>query len=119
MTVGLVVTIVLVALAAGAGATLRFLVGARLNREFPVGTLVVNLAASFALGIIVAADDPIPTILGVGALGALSTWATVANEAAAMSRDGKGALALGYLGLTVTTGVLAAWFGLKLGPLIF
>jgi CrcB protein len=80
---------------------------------------LVNLVASFALGMIVAAADPWPTIVGIGALGALSTWSTVANEAAAMSREDRGAMALAYLGLTVSSGVLAAWFGLQLGPVVF
>ncbi len=113
------VIIVLTAIAAAAGAALRFVVGGYLNHEFPVGTLAVNLVASFLLGLVVSAADPIPTIVGIGALGALSTWSTAATEAAEMARTDRAALGLTYLGLTVSSGVLLAWFGLQLGPAIF
>jgi CrcB protein len=115
MTIDVALTVAGFVLAAGAGAGIRFLVGRQLNGEFPLGTLVVNLVASAALGVIAAAEDPLPVILGVGALGALSTWSTAANEAAEMARDDNGRLGLAYLGLTVSSGVLAAWFGLKIG----
>ncbi len=120
MTLELVVTVALFAVAAAAGSALRFVVGRRLeNDDFPVATLTVNIVASFALGMITGADDPLPTVVGIGAIGALSTWSTAANEVAEMSRDGKGALAGAYLALSVSTCVLAAWFGLRLGPAVF
>lgn len=119
MTVELALTIAAFAVAAAVGTGVRFLVAGYLNGEFPLGTLAVNLAASLLLGVIVAADDPLPVIVGVGALGALSTWSTAANEAAVMARNRNGLLGLSYLGLTVSSGVLAAWFGLKIGALIF
>lgn len=109
----------LVALAAGFGAILRYAAAYRLNEDFPVGTLVVNLAASFLLGLIGAAEDPIPVVVGIGALGAMSTWSTAAAETAGMAREGDGLLAAGYVALTVTSGILAAWFGLRLGPVLF
>ncbi len=113
------VVIALTVIAAAGGAAIRFVVSNYLNHDFPVGTLAVNLAASFLLGLIVSADDPIPTIVGVGALGALSTWATAATEAAEMARSDQATLGLTYIGLTVSSGVLLAWFGLQLGPAIF
>ncbi len=119
MTATPVVLALVFALAAAGGAAVRYLIAGYLNNEFPIGTLAVNVVASLALGVIVAADDPVRTVVGIGAVGALSTWAAAANEAAVMSRSGNGLLALAYLGLTVSTGVLAAWFGLKLGPVVF
>lgn len=108
-----------VAVAAACGALLRFAVGRWLNGELPYGTLAVNVVASLALGVISAADDPFPVIVGIGGLGALSTWSTAANEVASLARDGQGSLAAGHLGLTVSTGVLAAWVGLQIGALVF
>lgn len=113
-----VVLVLLFSLAAAAGAAARFLITNYLNGDFPLGTLTVNIAASFAIGIVVSLDDPMPTIVGIGALGALSTWSVTATEVAEMSRSGRAGLGLGYLGLTVSSGVLAAWFGLKLGQLL-
>ena len=107
--------VVLVALAAAVGATIRFVVGDQLNRGFPTGTLAVNLVASAALGLLASGPEALRVVVGVGALGALSTWSTAANEAATMSREGNGALGLGYLALTVSSGILTAWFGLRLG----
>ena len=110
---------VLVAVAAAAGAILRYLAGRALNDAFPTGTLLVNLVASLALGVVTAAPDPAPLVVGVGLLGALSTWSTAAAETAAMARRGEGALAAGYVGLTATGGIVAAWFGLRLGTALF
>jgi len=118
MSIEDVAVFVLVVVAAAIGSLLRYLVAARLNREFPTGTLAANVAASAAVGFVVAAGDPMPTIIGIGGLGALSTWSATANEAAAMSREGHGRLGLAYLGLTVSTGILAAWFGLKVGAAV-
>ena len=110
---------VLFVLAAGLGAVVRFVLADRLNRDFPVGTLAANLAASAALGLAVSAPDAVATVLGIGALGSLSTWSTAANEAAAYSREDHGALGLGYLALLVSSGILAAWIGLRLGVALF
>ena len=114
-----VVVGVLLFLAAAVGAALRFLAGRQLNGAFPTGTFVVNMVASLALGIITAAPEPLPAIVGIGLLGALSTWSTAAVEAAALARSGEGAMAAGYVGLTVTGGIVAAWVGLTLGSDLF
>lgn len=103
--------------AAGLGAVVRFLVGLLLNNDFPIGTLAVNLLASFSLGLLVGADidDTMSIIVGVGALGAMSTWSAAANEVAVLARKNEGAMALAYLALSVLSGVAFAWFGLRLG----
>lgn len=119
MSFGDVVVAVLVALTAGLGAVVRFVLADRLNRNLPIGTLTVNLVASAGLGLVTSAPGAAATVIGVGALGALSTWSNAANEAAAMSREGHGSLGLGYLTLSVSSGILAAWFGLRLGTALF
>ncbi|MEM7339236.1 MAG: CrcB family protein [Actinomycetota bacterium] len=101
-----------VALAA-AGSCLRFLVGRYVNGDFPWGTLTVNITAAFALGLLHDADPVVQTVVGIGALGAFSTWSTVANEVAELGRDGLGAQAVLYLMATTTIGVVAAWVGLQ------
>ena len=106
--------------AAALGTAVRFLTSLLLNNDFPVGTLLVNLLASTLLGLLVGADvgESMSLVVGVGALGALSTWSAVANEAAVMARRDDGALALAYLALTVLSGVMFAWFGLRLGRVL-
>jgi CrcB protein len=106
--------------AAALGAVVRFLTALVLNNDFPVGTLAVNLLASFLLGLVVGAEvgESMGLIVGAGALGALSTWSAAANEAAIMARRNEGYLAIAYIALTVLSGVTFAWFGLRLGAVI-
>lgn len=107
-------TIILVALAAAAGASLRYTLSRWFNGVFPYGTLLANLLASFAIGYGTQLDTMAATVVGIGALGALSTWATVANEAAEMARDRQGLQALLYVWATTASGIVAAWVGLQL-----
>jgi CrcB protein len=106
--------------AAALGAAVRYLSGLILNNDFPLGTLSVNLLASFLLGLLMGADvgDHMGLVVGTGALGALSTWSAAANEAAVMARRNEGYLALAYIGLTVLSGVTFAWFGIRLGAVM-
>ena len=73
-------TVVGLAVAAAAGAIVRF-------RLSPFGwraTLAVNLAGSFLLGLLVAArggSSDVVTVLGTGFCGALTTFGTFALEA--------------------------------------
>lgn len=105
-------------LAAGVGAGVRFVVSRFLNDHVPTGTLIVNMVASFFLGVIASLDEPLTVVLGIGLLGAMSTWSAVANEAAALARNSEGWLAITYLALTCSSGILLAWFGLKVGALV-
>ena len=113
-TIGLLLAFIV---AAAAGAVARFAVGVVLNRHFPWGTLAVNLLASLVVGLATTADlgRTATVIIGVGAMGALSTWSTVANEAAVMARNDEGRMALAYLTLTVLSGIVMAWIGLQIG----
>ncbi|MEM8923550.1 MAG: CrcB family protein [Actinomycetota bacterium] len=99
--------------AAMVGAMVRFGLATRFNGTFPTGTLLTNLAASFALGAVTGLDDAANTIVGIGLLGALSTWSTVANEAAEMARDRQGLQATLYVWATTSSGIVAAWLGLQ------
>jgi CrcB protein len=106
--------------AAAVGAVARYGVGLILNRVFPWGTLVVNLVASLVMGLATGADWGRATtiVVGTGMLGALSTWSTVADEAAVMARSNEGHMALAYLALTVLSGVVMAWIGLRIGAML-
>jgi CrcB protein len=79
-------TLALVMLGGAAGAVLRHLVDRLLpgSHRIPVATLAVNVAGSFALGMLSAAGDALPRalllLLGVGFCGALTTWSTFAFQ---------------------------------------
>jgi fluoride exporter len=88
----------LVALAAGAGAVLRYLVDQvvqhRARGEFPYGTLVVNLSGSMLLGVTTGLAlhhglPPTPTlVIGTGFLGGYTTLSTWAWETLALAETG-------------------------------
>lgn len=85
----------LVALGAAAGAPLRYLVGLWLDRRLHWGTLAVNLAGSFVLGLLVGAavEGRWLALLGVGFCGGLTTYSAFAVQSvqAAQERLGRGA----------------------------
>lgn len=107
-------TVALVIIAAAIGASVRYTLGRWFNGVFPYGTLTANMAASLAAGLLTQVDGLAPTVVGIGALGALSTWSTVANEAAEMARDRQGLQALLYVWATTSSGIVAAWTGIQL-----
>jgi CrcB protein len=87
-----------VAVAAGAGAVLRYVIDQmiqhRTGGEFPRGTLVVNLTGSLFLGLVtgLAAHHGLPTtptvILGAGLAGGYTTLSTWAWESLALAEVG-------------------------------
>ena len=75
------VSALLVALGAAVGSPLRFLVGLWLDRRLHWGTLAVNLAGSFVLGLLVGAavEGRWLALLGVGC-GGLTTYSAFAVQ---------------------------------------
>ena len=76
------VTPLLVAAGAGLGALLRFWVAHHLDGRTPWGTLLVNVAGSFVLGLVVGAQ-PSPgavALLGAGFCGGLTTYSAFAVQ---------------------------------------
>jgi len=76
-------TALLVALGAAIGAPLRFLAGHHLDDDFPTGTLLVNLAGSFLLGLFSALSltGHQLAFLGTGFCGAFTTYSALAVKA--------------------------------------
>jgi fluoride exporter len=110
-----------VGLLGGLGAVARFLldgaVAQRLGRDFPYGTLVVNVIGTFGLGLVVGATSSHATLAlaGTGLLGAFTTFSTWALESHRLGEDGR--LRLGALNFAVSLllGVAAVWAGHHLG----
>jgi fluoride exporter len=77
------VTALLVALGAALGAPLRFLAGHHLDEDFATGTLLVNLAGSFLLGLFSALSltGHQLAFLGTGFCGAFTTYSALAVKA--------------------------------------
>ena len=103
-----------VALAAGLGAVLRYLVDRAVPRgRLPWGTLLVNTTGSFALGVAVAQASS--DVLTVGLLGGYTTLSTYAVETVALEERWRWWGAVGNVVLSAVLGLLAAGAGLALG----
>ena len=104
----------LVGLGGFIGANARFvvarLVGALFETQFPLGTFVINVSGSFLLGVLgtIVAQKVMPSseamrlALGVGFLGAYTTFSTFEFETHALFDDGSW--------LTATTNMFASLF---------
>jgi CrcB protein len=89
-------------------------------REWPWSTLVVNVAGSFALGLLVAwgttkLSTDVASAVGVGFIGAFTTYSTFAVETSLLADGGRAPAAVGYLGASVVLGIGAAVAGIALG----
>lgn len=117
--------LVLVAVAGGVGAALRFvsdgLVAARSRLPIPLGTLLVNVTGSFVLGLVTGlasggvVDSRTAAVLGTGMMGGYTTFSTASVETVRLLRAGRSRLAVvNALGMLVVS-VGAAALGLQLG----
>jgi CrcB protein len=102
-------------LAAAGGASVRTLALSNLNRPaFPFGTLVVNAAGSFALGVVAGWSEFLALVFGVALLGSLTTFSTFTVETTALWLEHRRALAATYALATTAAAVGAAWAGLAI-----
>jgi CrcB protein len=115
------VTVLLVALGAAVGAPLRYLVDrtvqARHDSLFPWGTLAVNVAGSFILGMLAggSASHAVPgsvvALLGTGLCGALTTYSTFGYETVRLLEERARFYAVLNAGTSVVSGLGAAFVG--------
>jgi CrcB protein len=114
-------------LLAGAGGFLgsaaRYLVGGWVHRlapfsGYPLGTLVVNVAGCFAIGVLGGLIDgrqlfgpEARVFLLIGVLGGFTTFSSFAYETLSLARDAQMARALLNVGAQFLLGIGAAWLG--------
>jgi CrcB protein len=118
--------LLLVAAGGAAGAVARYLTGigaARtLGGAWPYGTLTVNIAGGFAMGLLVAllalrggADqDRWRLLLGVGVLGGFTTFSAFSLETALMIERREWLSAFAYSTVSVVASVAALFAGMML-----
>ena len=110
--------------AAGIGAPARYLVDGfvqdRVGREFPWGTLVVNVGGCLLLGIITGLGiyhglgTTTQTVLGTGGMGAYTTFSTFTFETVSLIEAGRVDHALRNIAANLFVGLAAAGAGLAL-----
>ena len=103
-------------LAAVAGALARAEAGRRWNRHngLAVGTLIVNVTGSFLLGLLSDAAPLTLTVVGVGGLGAFTTFSSFARDAVALAELRHVRAAVFYVGATCVLGLAAASAGVAI-----
>ncbi|MBD1574544.1 fluoride efflux transporter CrcB [Vibrio sp. S17_S38] len=119
---GQLVILSYIALGGAVGACSRYLISefcvALLGRGFPYGTLTVNVVGSAIMGLLMAAmqngvipESPWRLIIGLGFLGALTTFSTFSMDNVLLMQQG----AFFKMGLNVLLNVFlsisAAWVG--------
>jgi CrcB protein len=113
---------VFVCLGGALGALARFSLAEFLHRRYagsmPIGTLVVNVIGCFLAGVLFTSvferedlDPRMKNFLGVGLLGAFTTFSTFGSETLSLFREDKIPLAIGNVALNVVAGLLAVWAG--------
>ena len=108
-----------------AGANARYLLGlwvaTRFGTMFPYGTFIINVTGSFILGIVMGLLDAhvlAPAIrlsLGIGFIGAYTTFSTFTYETLRLVESGSLLLAAANVVGSVVVGMLAAIAGLAAG----
>jgi CrcB protein len=114
----------LVGLGGFMGANMRFIMarwtGAMFETRFPLGTFLINVSGSFLLGIVgtlvarklVPNSDELRLALGIGFLGAFTTFSTFEFETHALFEDGESLTAVANILLSLFLGFVAVRAGI-------
>jgi fluoride exporter len=113
----------LVGLGSFVGGNARYMlgrwVGAMVDARFPLGTFLINVGGSFALGLIgglvaqraMPHADAVRLALGVGFCGAFTTFSTFELETHALFEDGVWLTAVSNMFLSLFAGLVAVRLG--------
>ncbi|MCB0504072.1 MAG: fluoride efflux transporter CrcB [Cyclobacteriaceae bacterium] len=122
-------TLIFIGIGGMIGSIARYLTGQFFTRFFsdplPVGTLVVNIAGTFLIGIIIGMGErfrwftePWHFFLAVGFCGSFTTYSTFAFENYTLIKQGHYTALLLYVIISLIAGVLLAWGGYVLSKWI-
>lgn len=90
----------------------------KLGRAYPFGTLLVNVAGCFLIGILMGLvlnrqlPEPARLLLVTGFLGSLTTFSTFGYETVELLRENDLRLAFWNIAANVVIGLFAVWLGL-------
>ncbi len=117
-----------IAIGGAAGACLRFLLSEAMlhlfGRAFPFGTLLVNILGSFIIGLLYGlilteqlAPNPWRIFIGIGILGAFTTFSTFSMDTVLMLQQGAFVKATLNVLANLVLCLTLTWLGIKLGTL--
>jgi fluoride exporter len=113
-------TAVMVAIAGAAGVLVRYGIGrATVGTEALLwSTVAINLAGSFALGLLAASawfSRDVREVIGVGFLGGFTTYSTFSVQVVLEADGGRTGTAVAYIAVSVVGGIALAAAGYALG----
>ena len=117
-----------IAIGGAIGACLRFALSEWMlhlfGRAFPFGTLLVNILGSFVIGLLYGlliteqiAPNPWRIFVGIGVLGAFTTFSTFSMDTVLLLQQGDWLKAVVNVVLNVVLCLTLPWLGLKLGSM--
>lgn len=111
-------TALLVVVGAAVGASSRWLldqgIQSRHRGNFPLGTLLINVAGSFLLGMVLGASSTgggLVALAGTGFCGGFTTFSTFGYETVRLAEQRQYGRALTNVSLSIGVGLLAAYAG--------
>ena len=115
--------LLLVGLGGIAGSLSRFALGRYLaakSTRFPVGTFVINISGALLLGLVSIAGSgtPLYYLLGMGFLGAYTTFSTFMYEGFTLIEDNRSLNAAIYIVSSVILGAVGFTAGVYLGSML-
>jgi CrcB protein len=115
-------TTAFVAVAGAFGAVVRYRIGVAVGvRVFPWATLAINVSGCFALAVVLSGpwaarwSASTTTAIGVGFLGAYTTFSAFGYEAFTLVRTGRAPAALAYVVMSIVGGLAATALGYAAG----
>ncbi len=122
--------ILLVAVGGAIGSVARYLVGLGATRlagpNFPFGTLTVNIAGAFAIGLLVEmiarrfdASAEMRVFIVTGILGGFTTWSSFTLDTMVLFERGEIGLSALYLLASLLVSFAAVFAGLAMGRALF
>ena len=123
-------TYLAISIGAVLGANARYLlataVAQRFGSGFPLGTLLINVTGSFAIGVVMTlvneragGPDWLRPGVAVGFLGAYTTFSTFSYETLALAQRGATDLALLNIAASVGASLVGVYLGISLTRAIF
>ena len=111
------------------GSVLRYLVSNYLhqsNKDFPFGTLVVNVVGCFAIGFLSHLteahgmfEEHTQSFIFIGVLGGFTTFSSFGNETIKLARDSQVMNAFANVSANVILGLIAVWLGRALAAMVW